>query len=186
MAMPEKLQGGVVAGAEMMAYYPPQCVPDERDGFIFWIRSEFAAANAIIDAMCDHLNGIGDHGEYDGVIGSLQHRRVNWYPVLHFQQFFSVSEVAHSLNQVAWRRRPEWYRSSGYGSRRGFEQFKGSGKRFEGGGLQGVKREVENSDQKVIAKGDEKGMNYEMICVFLCSDVLLGDLYVFLCVTICN
>ena len=158
MAMPEKLLGGVVAGAEMMAHYPPQWVPDERDGFICWIRSEFAAANAIIDAMCDHLKGVGDHGEYDGVIGCLQQRRVNWYPVLHLQQFFSVSEVVHSLDQVAWRRR-ERFRSNENGYWRGFEQFKGPGKRFESGGFQGEKRGVEEvSGREAIVKGDDKGM----------------------------
>ncbi|XP_017229923.1 RNA demethylase ALKBH10B isoform X1 [Daucus carota subsp. sativus] len=124
MAMPEKMHGG----AEMMAHYQPQWVLDDRDVFIAWIRSEFAAANAIIDSMCDHLKTIGDDGEYDGVIGSLQQRRVNWYPVLHLQHFFSVSEVAHSLDQAAWRRRE---RLRGY--RRGLEPFKAPGRRFDGG-----------------------------------------------------
>ncbi|KAK1385305.1 RNA demethylase ALKBH10B [Heracleum sosnowskyi] len=152
MAMPEKIHGGVVAGAEMMGHYHPQWVPDERDGFISWIRSEFAAANAIIDSLCDHLKGIGDQGEYDAVIGSLQLRRVNWYPVLHLQHFFSVSEVAQSLDHVAWRRR-ERYRGGGGGYRRGFEQGKGPGKRFDGGGW---KRGVEVSGREAIAKGDDK------------------------------
>lgn len=146
----------------MMAHYHPQWVPDERDGFISWIRSEFAAANAIIDSMCDHFMCIGDQGEYDAVIRSLQLRRVNWYPVLHLQQFYSVSEVAHSLDQVAWRRR-ERFRGAGGGYRRGFEQGKGPWKRFDGGGW---KRGVEVSGREAIAKGDDKGMNYEMILLF--------------------
>ncbi|KAL8157658.1 RNA demethylase ALKBH10B isoform X2 [Apium graveolens] len=176
MAMPtgnvEKMAGGV----EMMGQYhhhPRQWVPDERDGFISWIRSEFAAANAIIDSMCSHLRSVGEAGEYDGVIGSLQQRRVNWYPVLHMQQYFSVSEVVHSLQQVAWRReRGLRDRDRGGYGYRGFEQ-KG-GKRFGGGYRQGGHRGVEVSGQEgnvdyvkadegklggVIVKTDDKDLS---------------------------
>ncbi|KAJ6401738.1 hypothetical protein OIU84_013909 [Salix udensis] len=33
---------------------------DERDGFISWLRGEFAAANAIIDSLCHHLRVVGE------------------------------------------------------------------------------------------------------------------------------
>ncbi|KAK8691592.1 hypothetical protein V6N13_075096 [Hibiscus sabdariffa] len=52
-------------------------IPDERDGFIYWLRGEFAAANAMIDAICNHLR----------------------------EHFFSITEVSYALQQVAWRRR---------------------------------------------------------------------------------
>lgn len=170
MAMPtgnvEKMQSGV----EMMGqYHQRQWVPDERDGFISWIRSEFAAANAIIDSMCSHLRSVGEAGEYDGVIGSLQQRRVNWYPVLHMQQYFSVSDVVHSLQQVAWRREQRSFRDRG-DRYRGFEQ-KG-GRRFGGGYRHGGQRGWEVSSQEgnvgsgkgdegklgAVAKTDDKGM----------------------------
>ncbi|KAL0409050.1 UNVERIFIED_CONTAM: RNA demethylase ALKB [Sesamum radiatum] len=73
---------------------------DEREGFLMWLRGEFAAANAIIDALCHHLRTVGDPGEYDGVIGSIQQRRCNWNPILHMQQYFSVAEVVYALQQV--------------------------------------------------------------------------------------
>ena len=76
---------------------------DERDGFIAWLRGEFAAANAIIDSLCHHLKSTSG-GDYDEVIGSIQNRRCNWNPVLHMQQYFSVSDVVYALQQVALKR----------------------------------------------------------------------------------
>ncbi|CAN6478930.1 unnamed protein product [Victoria cruziana] len=81
-----------------------QWFPDERDAFISWLRAEFAAANAIIDSLCYHLRCIGEPGEYEVAIGCIQQRRSTWTPVLHMQQYFSVADVVHSLQQVAWRR----------------------------------------------------------------------------------
>ncbi|WOH15648.1 hypothetical protein DCAR_0935191 [Daucus carota subsp. sativus] len=169
MAMPggnvEKMPGGI----EMMGqFHQRQWVPDERDGFISWIRSEFAAANAIIDSMCSHLRSVGEAGEYDGVIGSLQQRRVNWYPVLHMQQYFSVAEVVHSLQQVAWRRerglRDRGDRGYGY---RGFEQ-KG-GKRYGGGYRQGGNRGGEVSGQEGNV-GSGKGDDGKLAAVIVKTD----------------
>ncbi|KAL3830701.1 hypothetical protein ACJIZ3_019503 [Penstemon smallii] len=77
---------------------------DEREVFMMWLRGEFAAANAIIDALCHHLRVVGELGEYDGVIGCIQQRRCNWNPVLHMQQYFSVAEVIYALQQVGGRR----------------------------------------------------------------------------------
>ncbi|XP_050231813.1 RNA demethylase ALKBH10B [Mercurialis annua] len=80
---------------------------DERDGFISWLRGEFAAANAIIDSLCHHLRAVGEPGEYDLVIGCIQQRRCNWNPVLHMQQYFSVGEVIVALQQVALRKQQQ-------------------------------------------------------------------------------
>ncbi|KAL7149578.1 hypothetical protein ABFS83_05G050700 [Erythranthe nasuta] len=83
---------------------PPHQQMDEKKALLLWLRGEFAAANAIIDALCHHLRAVGGPGEYDGVIGSIQQRRCNWNPVLHMQQYFPVTEVVYSLQQVGWRR----------------------------------------------------------------------------------
>lgn len=93
----------VVTGGEMQ-YRPQQWFVDERDGFMNWLRSEFAAANAIIDCLVQHLRVVGEGGEYDFVVGAIEQRRVNWNQVLLMQQYYSVSEVGYALQQVAWRR----------------------------------------------------------------------------------
>ncbi|KAM7254952.1 hypothetical protein ACFE04_020193 [Oxalis oulophora] len=87
----------------------PQWFPDERDTFISWIRSEFAASNAIIDSLCYHLGEIGEPGEYDSAIAFIQQRRINWTPVLHMQQYFPVTEVVVSLQQVASKKKQQRY-----------------------------------------------------------------------------
>ncbi|XP_024961835.1 uncharacterized protein LOC112502213 [Cynara cardunculus var. scolymus] len=117
VVIPDKMQypsggavgpaGGGAAGSGVGWY------PDERDGFISWLRGEFAAANAIIDSLCHHLKSVGEPGEYDGVIGSIQQRRCNWNPVLHMQQYFSVAEVFNALQQVTWRRQQQ-HRGGGF------------------------------------------------------------------------
>ncbi|KAL4638017.1 hypothetical protein ACB092_03G120800 [Castanea dentata] len=134
MAMPsgnvvlsDKMQypsGGGGSGASGGEIHHRQWFPDERDGFISWLRGEFAAANAIIDNLCHHLRAVGEPGEYDMVIGCIQQRRCNWNPVLHMQQYFSVAEVIYSLQQVAWRRQQRYY-----------EPVKGGGKDFKRSGV---------------------------------------------------
>ncbi|KAI3734144.1 hypothetical protein L6452_13607 [Arctium lappa] len=118
VVIPDKMQypsggavgpaGGGAAGSGVGWY------PDERDGFISWLRGEFAAANAIIDSLCHHLKSVGEPGEYDGVIGSIQQRRCNWNPVLHMQQYFSVAEVFNALQQATWRRQQQQHRGGGF------------------------------------------------------------------------
>ncbi|XP_058078170.1 RNA demethylase ALKBH10B-like [Magnolia sinica] len=102
----DKMQfpSGGGGGGNGEIHHPRQLVLDERDGFIFWLRGEFAAANAIIDSLCNHLRSIGDTGEYDFVLSCIQQRRCNWNPVLHMQQYFSVAEVMYALQQATWRR----------------------------------------------------------------------------------
>ncbi|KAJ3687576.1 hypothetical protein LUZ61_016740 [Rhynchospora tenuis] len=84
---------------------PPAALPDvfARDAIIAWYRGEFAAANAIIDALCGHLSEIGAGGgvEYQPLFAALHRRRLNWFPVLHLQKFFSIGEVASELRRVA-------------------------------------------------------------------------------------
>ncbi|KAJ0094348.1 hypothetical protein Patl1_15647 [Pistacia atlantica] len=100
MAMPS---GNVVLSDNKMQF------PDERDGFIFWLRSEFAAANAIIDALCQHLRSVGEGGEYDVVLNYIQNRRSNWSQVLHMQQYFSVGDVLFALQQVTWKKQSRFF-----------------------------------------------------------------------------
>nr|CAD1833684.1 unnamed protein product [Ananas comosus var. bracteatus] len=76
-----------------------------RDAMIAWFRGEFAAANAIIDALCGHLAEIGGGGGgasgYEAVFAAIHRRRANWIPVLHMQRYFSVAEIAEELRRVA-------------------------------------------------------------------------------------
>ncbi|XP_077236193.1 hydroxyproline-rich glycoprotein family protein isoform X2 [Tasmannia lanceolata] len=97
--------------------HPRQWFPDERDGFISWLRGEFAAANAIIDSLCHHIRSTGEPGEYDSVFGCIQQRRYNWTPVLHMQQFFSIGEVTFALQQAAWRKQQRHFDHSKVGEK---------------------------------------------------------------------
>ncbi|KAE8672262.1 hypothetical protein F3Y22_tig00111848pilonHSYRG00402 [Hibiscus syriacus] len=75
-----------------------------KDTIISWFRGEFAAANAIIDALCGHLaqlQGSGDVGsEYDAVFAAIHGRRLNWIPVLQMQKYHSIADVTAELKKV--------------------------------------------------------------------------------------
>ncbi|KAJ0987567.1 hypothetical protein J5N97_005923 [Dioscorea zingiberensis] len=131
--VPEKTQfsggGEVLAGRQMY--------PDERDGFISWLRSEFVAANAIIDAMIHHLRVTGEPGEYDHVFGVIQQRRLNWTPVLYMQHYFSITDVWNALQHAAWSKQQRQFENPvmekefkrpGYGHRQAhrFENVRGN------------------------------------------------------------
>ncbi|XP_017699280.1 RNA demethylase ALKBH10B-like isoform X2 [Phoenix dactylifera] len=118
----EKMQFPVVGGGGGSELQPHQRLwfPDERDGFISWIRAEFAAANAIIDSLVHHLRAIGEPEEYDAVVGFIHQRRCSWNPILHLQHYYSVAEVAYALQQVTWRKQ-----------QRHFDQTKMVGKEFK-------------------------------------------------------
>ncbi|KAK8481166.1 hypothetical protein V6N13_079508 [Hibiscus sabdariffa] len=76
-----------------------------KDTIISWFRGEFAAANAIIDALCGHLaqlQGSGSGGsEYETVFEAIHRRRLNWIPVLQMQKYHSVADVTAELKKVA-------------------------------------------------------------------------------------
>lgn len=80
-----------------------------RDAIIAWFRGEFAAANAIIDALCSHLTQIGGRGsaagDYEAVFAAIHRRRMNWIPVLHMQKYFSIADVSIELRRTAAARR---------------------------------------------------------------------------------
>ncbi|XP_073139918.1 RNA demethylase ALKBH10B isoform X2 [Henckelia pumila] len=126
------MQSGVVVVPEKIPWYHHHQHPmDEKEGFLMWLRGEFAAANAIIDALCHHLQAVGEPAEYDGVIGCIQQRRCNWNAVLHMQQYFSVADVMYALQQAGWTRQQKVmgfeggarkeYRRGGRGHRGGAE-----------------------------------------------------------------
>ncbi|KAE8710122.1 Hydroxyproline-rich glycoprotein family protein, putative isoform 2 [Hibiscus syriacus] len=137
--------GGVVGGeggggGEIHQHQYRQWLPDERDSFIYWLRGEFAAANAMIDVLCQHLREVGGVGEYEAVIACIQQRRCHWNPVLHMQQYFSVAEVSQALQQVAWSRRQRYYDQGKVGGK----EFRRSGIGFKGHRIE-VAKDLQNS-----------------------------------------
>ncbi|KAL6214754.1 hypothetical protein ACLB2K_014186 [Fragaria x ananassa] len=78
-------------------------VPDAvaKDAIIGWYRGEFAAANAIIDALCGHLTQLSGGGtEYSAVFAAIHRRRMNWIPVLQMQKYHSIADVMVELRNL--------------------------------------------------------------------------------------
>ncbi|KAL9674821.1 hypothetical protein QQ045_003020 [Rhodiola kirilowii] len=75
----------------------------ERDAIIAWFRGEFAAANAIIDALCGHIAHQlkESENEYDIVFAAIHRRRVNWIPILQMQKYYPIGDVKIELKRVA-------------------------------------------------------------------------------------
>ncbi|KAL4558804.1 hypothetical protein LXL04_037006 [Taraxacum kok-saghyz] len=72
-----------------------------KDAIISWFRGEFAAANAIIDALCGHLSRLeGGRCEYESVFAAIHRRRMNWIPILQMQKYFSIADVTLELQKV--------------------------------------------------------------------------------------
>ncbi|KAL6619269.1 hypothetical protein ACP70R_034408 [Stipagrostis hirtigluma subsp. patula] len=92
---------GSPVGAAAAAGGPAAPEVAARDAVIGWFRGEFAAANAMIDALCGHLAQIGGGAEYEPVFAALHRRRLNWLPVLHMQKFYPVADVTAELRRVA-------------------------------------------------------------------------------------
>ncbi|PIM98267.1 hypothetical protein CDL12_29254 [Handroanthus impetiginosus] len=115
---------GVVAGADrvqmkpmvVQQLQPPlmKAVVSEayaKDAILAWFRGEFAAANAIIDALFSHLmqleggDGGGSAADYEPVFKAIHQRRLNWIPVLQMQRYYSIADVTLELEKVAEKRR---------------------------------------------------------------------------------
>ncbi|CAA0832068.1 oxidoreductase- 2OG-Fe(II) oxygenase family protein [Striga hermonthica] len=93
-AAPPQTQLPIVAAAEAHA----------KDAVIAWFRGEFAAANAIIDALCGHLALLdgGAAGEaYGPAFAAIHRRRMNWIPILQMQKYYPIADVAEELRKVA-------------------------------------------------------------------------------------
>ncbi|XP_047325900.1 RNA demethylase ALKBH10B [Impatiens glandulifera] len=75
-----------------------------KDAIIAWFRGEFAAANAIIDALCSHIaqyGGAESGSEYEPVFSAIHRRRLNWIPILQMQKYYSIADVTLQLRRVA-------------------------------------------------------------------------------------
>ncbi|GAV78714.1 2OG-FeII_Oxy domain-containing protein [Cephalotus follicularis] len=73
-----------------------------KDAVIAWFRGEFAAANAMIDALCGHLAQVaGGGGEYEAIFAAIHRRRLNWIPVLQMQKYHSIADVTVELRKLA-------------------------------------------------------------------------------------
>ncbi|CAH8388905.1 unnamed protein product [Eruca vesicaria subsp. sativa] len=127
-------------------------IPDGRDGFISWLRGEFAAANAIIDSLCQHLVAIGDHNEYERVVSAIQQRQSSWSQVLYMQHFYPIADVSYNLEQAAWKRQQKMlpqrcYNSDQigkFGGRRSGNGFNKHHHHHGGGGYRGAETMVRN------------------------------------------
>ncbi|VFR02123.1 unnamed protein product [Cuscuta campestris] len=102
----QMLMGNVVSP---VAHPNPAVVSDSfaKDAVIAWFRGEFAAANAIIDALCNHLTqleGGGAGSEYESAFTAIHRRRLNWIPILQMQKYYSIADVALELRKVAARK----------------------------------------------------------------------------------
>ncbi|KAM0954260.1 putative oxoglutarate/iron-dependent dioxygenase, RNA demethylase ALKBH9B/ALKBH10B [Dioscorea sansibarensis] len=98
MSPPAVAAGGSVAAPAMSM--AAVAVPEgyAREAILAWYRGEFAAANAIIDALCAHLGEIADGApEYEAVFAAIHRRRMNWVPVLHMQKYYSIADVTAEL-----------------------------------------------------------------------------------------
>lgn len=87
----------------MMPVQPGMIMPGAfaKDAIISWFRGEFAAANAIIDALCGHLSQLeGGRCEYETVFAAIHRRRLNWIPILQMQKYFSIADVTAELQKV--------------------------------------------------------------------------------------
>ncbi|XP_051118611.1 RNA demethylase ALKBH10B-like [Andrographis paniculata] len=80
-----------------------------KDAIIAWFRGEFAAANAIIDALCGHLTQLegGATKTYGSAFAAIHRRRYNWIPILQMQKFYSIADVTLELEKVVGRKRAE-------------------------------------------------------------------------------
>ncbi|WCJ21482.1 oxidoreductase 2OG-Fe(II) oxygenase family protein [Euphorbia peplus] len=82
-----------------------------KDAVLSWFRGEFAAANAIIDALCTHLvnltaagGGPAPRSDYEAVFAAIHRRRLNWIPVLQMQKYHPIADVALELRRVTDRK----------------------------------------------------------------------------------
>lgn len=79
-----------------------------KDAIIAWFRGEFAAANAIIDSLCSHLQeleSIGGGADYGSVFTAIHHRRLNWVPILQRQKYYPIVDVTAELGKVAEKKK---------------------------------------------------------------------------------
>lgn len=72
-----------------------------KDAVIAWFRGEFAAANAIIDVLCNHLSELHGGGDvYEPTFEAIHKRRFNWIPILQMQKYYPISDVVSEIRNV--------------------------------------------------------------------------------------
>ncbi|KAG8389386.1 hypothetical protein BUALT_Bualt02G0223800 [Buddleja alternifolia] len=89
---------------------PPASEAFAKDAIIAWFRGEFAAANAIIDALCGQLTqleGGATAADYESVFAAIHQRRLNWIPILQMQKYYSIADVTLELKKVAEKKRED-------------------------------------------------------------------------------
>lgn len=72
-----------------------------KDAILAWFHGEFAAANAIIDALCSHLSHLSSAADYSSVFAAIHRRRLHWIQILQMQKYHSIADVALQLKIVA-------------------------------------------------------------------------------------
>ncbi|MBA0553622.1 hypothetical protein Golob_012791, partial [Gossypium lobatum] len=145
----ERVQAmGPAAVVPMMQAVPAVADVLAKDTIISWFRGEFAAANAIIDALCGHLaqlqGGGGEGSEYEAVFAAIHRRRLNWIPVLQMQKYHSIADVTAELKKVTAKK-------TGGGDGIGKEEVEGGvgGGGEDGGCLDDVKEEEKVAEEVV-------------------------------------
>ncbi|XP_022758150.1 uncharacterized protein LOC111305162 [Durio zibethinus] len=146
----ERAQAVGPAMVPMMQAAPATADVLAKDTIISWFRGEFAAANAIIDALCGHMaqlqGGGGVGSEYEAVFAAIHRRRLNWIPVLQMQKYHSIADVTVELKKVAAKK-------TGGGDGVGKEEVK-SGGEGEGGCLDDEKEKVAEKVEENEANGE--------------------------------
>ncbi|KAH1108121.1 hypothetical protein J1N35_011889 [Gossypium stocksii] len=147
---------GPAAVAPMMQAVPAVADVLAKDTIISWFRGEFAAANAIIDALCGHLaqlqGGGGERSEYEAVFAAIHRRRLNWIPVLQMQKYHSIADVTVELKKVTAKKTE---RGDGIGN----EEVEGGG---GGGGEDGDCLDDEKEEERVTEEVVENEANGEV------------------------
>ncbi|CAA7400047.1 unnamed protein product [Spirodela intermedia] len=166
MSMAATPGGGAAVGAKAAAVGGPAPPPVAkaavpfpevfaRDAIIAWFRGEFAAANAIIDALCSHLTQIDERGsaagDYDAIFAAIHRRRMNWIPVLHMQKYFSIADVSIELRRSAAARRAAETEEARDGEQRAQERKESEAKNKNGAGV------ILKEEQDVANNPSEEG-----------------------------
>ncbi|GMH27802.1 hypothetical protein Nepgr_029645 [Nepenthes gracilis] len=146
-------QAAAVAAAGVIS---PMADLAAKDAIIAWYRGEFAAANAIIDALCNHLAQLnscgGSSSEYEAAFAAIHQRRLNWIPVLQMQKYFPIAEVVLELQKVAAAKKS----SQGGGDEEVAEGDKQDGLRQSG--VLKDKRAINNGNDNVRDVADQDSL----------------------------
>ncbi|GFP82012.1 hypothetical protein PHJA_000344500 [Phtheirospermum japonicum] len=127
-----------------------------KDAIIAWFRGEFAAANAIIDALCSHLTqvqggGGGGRAVYESAFAAIHQRRLNWIPILQMQKYYSIADVMLELKNVAETRREK----SVLVDAKAIEELKDGG--CTSPAVEEKRRENEENPESCVGSNDEIG-----------------------------